>query len=107
MAHTRGKGSERETGEGIYEILTDGGFLYSLFAGHHIALFWHSSIFSFSLSCLFCAPDLTVFFSSDTPDYSRLPSAALIIFFLFFLLLQHRYVDDGMRQFEGGLLFRW
>lgn len=44
----------------------------------------------------YLAPCLTLLFSSDTPDYSRLPFAALIFFFL---LLQ-RYFKEGMSQFE-------
>lgn len=97
MVHKRGKGLEAETGEGIYEILTDGGFY--LLSGYHIEFFWHSGILAFSLfpSRAYLAPGLTVLFSSDTPDYSRLPSAAFII--IFFLLL-HRYVIEGMSQFE-------
>lgn len=57
-----------------------------------------SGILAFSLfpSRAYLAPGLTVLFSSDTPDYSRLPSAAFIIFFL----LLHRYVIEGMSQFE-------
>lgn len=62
-----------------------------------------SGILAFSLfpSRAYLAPGLTVLFSSDTPDYSRLPSAAFIIFFL----LLHRYVIEGMSQFE--VFLRW
>lgn len=93
-------GLERETGEGIYEILTDGWSLFALISGHHIALFLALYLFSLFHSRAYFAPGLTVLFSSDTPDYSRLPSsAALIIFFYFFFffvfLLLHRYVNEG------------
>lgn len=73
------------------------------FAGRpYCTFFWHSSIYSFIFysRAYLRAPGLTVLFSSDTPDYSRLPSAAFIIFFFCFILL-HRYVNEGMRQFEG------
>lgn len=104
-------GLERETGEGIYEILTDGWSFFALISGHHIALFLAIYLFSLFHSRAYFAPGLTVLFSSDTPDYSRLSSsAALIIFFYFFFfffvfLLLHRYVNEGMRQFEGLFYF--
>ena len=99
-------GLERETGEGIYEILTDGWSFFALISGHHIALFLAFYLFSLFHSRAYFAPGLTVLFSSDTPDYSRLPSSAALtiffyLFFFFVFLLQHRYVNEGMRQFEG------